>query len=560
MTRKNRIIMFALLLCGAALAAAPQAEAAVNVKKVTVKSNYGTKVHVAEGKKVKLTTSVTVTPNTAANRRVVYTSTNKKVAKVTAAGYVKGVAAGSCKIKVSAALNTKVKAKITVKVVKPVTKVAFDSDSGRMYVGETKTLKKKVTPSSGSFKGVIWSSSDQKVATVTEEGTVKAVAAGSATIKAVSVEGSSVKATYKLKVQTPDTVNLDTVEVLAPSVVRVTLDKANVLTANNFAVAGKQYEAGKFLHTFSVKKIRNYDNKTYDLTFDDTYSIGEDSYVRVKIASLPGNGTKSKTVQASFQKAGSPKSFNRVYEVGDEVYEVVDISAYCRGNVSYQVTGVIDGLECRCVGNTLIVSGKIKNTIAGSDYLVDVMDEMGSAFVFSIHVYAADEDAIVTAADNVTLLTGVENDAVPFALAKGGSGNYTFAASGLPIGVTMNRDGTLSGAAVGSGDYDVVITVIDKENNNLVANTTATIHVSDPRKIIGSVTTADGSAVSGAAVTCVNVSTGNTYKTFSDEKGTYSLFVEEGAYDILVMGMDMDDRVYNLAVSSGGRQIDFEIE
>lgn len=548
-----------LFLFGTLLFGTTRAEAAVKVKKVTVKSNYGKIVHVAEGKKVKLTTAVTVTPNKTANRKVIYTSSNTKVAKVTAAGYVKGVAAGSCKVTVASALNSKIKAKISVKVVKPVTKVEFDASSGSMYVGETKTLKKIITPSSGSFKGVVWSSSDTKIATVTDAGKIKAIAAGSVTIKATSVEGSSQSAKYKLKVQTPDTINIESVEVLATDVVRVTLDKAKVLQADSFVVDGKQYEAGKFLHTFEIRKFRNYDNKTYDLTLEDNYSIKEDSFVRVRIASLPGNGTKSKTVQASYKKNGTPKNLNWIYEVGDEIREVVDVSDYCTGNVSYAITGGVDGLECKSVENTLVFSGKMTSALAGSDFLIDVIDEMGASFLFVVHVYVGSEDTVVAAADDVTLLTGIENDSVPFAVAKGGSGKYTFVASGLPIGVRMNEDGTLAGAAVGTGEYEVLVTVIDKENNSRVANVSQYIRVADPRKIIGSVTDAQGNAVTGAAVTCVNVNNGTTYETTSDANGTYSLFVEEGSYDIQVVYLDYDDRVYNLSVSSGGRQLNFII-
>lgn len=548
-----------LFLFGTLLLGTTRAEAAVKVKKVTVKSNYGKIVHVAEGKKVKLTTAVTVTPNKTANRKVVYTSSNTKVAKVTTAGYVKGVAAGSCKVTVASALNSKIKAKISVKVVKPVTKVEFDASSGSMYVGETKTLKKIITPSSGSFKGVVWSSSDTKIATVTDAGKIKAIAAGSVTIKATSVEGSSQTAKYKLKVQTPDTINIESVEVLATDVVRVTLDKAKVLQADSFIIDGKQYEAGKFLHTFEIRKFRNYDNKTYDLTLADNYSIKEDSFVRVRIASLPGNGTKSKTVQASYKKNGTPKNLNWIYEVGDEIREVVDVSDYCTGNVSYAITGGVDGLECKSVENTLVFSGKMTSALAGSDFLIDVIDEMGASFLFVVHVYVGSEDTVVAAADDVTLLTGIENDSVPFAVAKGGSGKYTFVASGLPIGVRMNEDGTLAGAAVGTGEYEVLVTVIDKENNSRVANVSQYIRVADPRKIIGSITDAQGNAVTGAAVTCVNVNDGTTYETTSDANGTYSLFVEEGSYDIQAVYLDYDDRVYNLSVSSGGRQLNFII-
>ena len=556
---KYVFIFLLLFLFGTLVLGTTRAEAAVKVKKVTVKSNYGKIVHVAEGKKVKLTTAVTVTPNKTANRKVRYTSSNTKVAKVTTAGYVKGVAAGSCKVTVASARNSKIKAKISVKVVKPVTKVEFDASSGSMYVGETKTLKKIITPSSGSFKGVVWSSSNTKIATVTDAGKIKAIAAGSVTIKATSVEGSSQSAKYKLKVQTPDTINIESVEVLATDVVRVTLDKAKVLQADSFVVDGKQYEAGKFLHTFEIRKFRNYDNKTYDLTLADNYSIKEDSFVRVRIASLPGNGTKSKTVQASYEKNGMPKNLNWIYEVGDEIREVVDVSDYCTGNVSYAITGGVDGLECKSVENTLVFSGKMTSALVGSDFLIDVIDEMGASFLFVVHIYVGSEDTVVAAADDVTLLTGIENDSVPFAVAKGGSGQYIFVASGLPIGVRMNEDGTLSGAAVGTGEYEVLVTAIDKENNSRVANVSQYIHVADPRKIIGSVTDAQGNAVTGAAITCVNVNDGTTYETTSDANGTYSLFVEEGSYDIQAVYLDYDDRVYNLPVSSGGRQLNFII-
>ena len=63
--------------------------------------------------------------------------------------------------------------------------------------------------------------------------------------------------------------------------------------------------------------------------------------------------------------------------------------------------------------------------------------------------------------------------------------------------------------------------------------------------------------MTGAAVTCVNVNNGTEFSTTSDDKGTYSLFVEEGSYDMWAHFQDFDDRVYNLAVSSGGRQLDF---
>lgn len=537
-----------------------RAEAAVKVKSVTVKSNYGKKVHVAEGKKVKLTTAVTVTPNTAANRKPGFRSTNTKVATVTSSGYVKGVAAGTCKVKVYARANKKKQAKITVKVVKPVTEIAFAEDSGSLYVGEQMTLKKTVTPSSGSFKSVTWSSSHPGIATVSSAGKIKAVAAGSTVIKAKSVEGSGQTAKYKLKVLSADTISLDSVEVLSEHVVRVRLDKAAVLQKENFAVDGKRYSEGKFIHTFDVWKMRNYDNKTYDLTLKNNYRIQEDSFVRVRIAALPGNGTKSKTTQVTYIKTGTSKEKYFLYRVGQRMEVAVSLDDYCIGDIAYTVTGLPECLSAYPQDNTLMICGDLTEAMPHCEIKVVAEDEMGGKAETAIHVCVGSEDVVVAAAEDVTMLIGSEEEEMPFAEAMGGSGQYTFVASGLPLGVTMKENGELTGTAAGAGDYEVVITAIDKEDSTRVGNAVANVHVADPRKVIGSVTDAEGKAVSGAAIECTNVNTEAKFVATSDSKGTYSVFVEEGSYNIRLIFGDFVDYIYDLVVSSGGRQLDFVVE
>jgi hypothetical protein len=251
---------------------------------------------------------------------------------------------------------------------------------------------------------------------------------------------------------------------------------------------------------------------------------------------------------------------NWIYETGDTVNEVIDLSSYANGDVRYEVTGTVDGIESCQKGNTLVFTGTLASAVTGSDFIVEAADEMGGSVTQLVHVYAGDEKTIVTAADDITLLTGIQNEKTEFAMAAGGSGQYTFAATGLPLGIEMNKDGTLSGSAVGSGDWEVVVTAMDKEDNSKVANVTATIRVSDPRKIIGSVTDAQGKAVSGASIVCTNAANSSKYETTSDDNGTYSIFVEEGSYDIFAKLLDYEDWVYNLSVSSGGRQLDFQLD
>jgi uncharacterized protein YjdB len=254
--KKSFFALCLLFVSGILFMDTSKAQAAVKVKKVTVASNYGKIVHVAVGKKIKLKTTITVTPNKAANRKLLFVSSNTKIAKVTTAGYVKGVAEGTCKVTVYSSVNQKKKANISVKVMKPVTDITLEPASGNIYVGEKTTLKKTIAPSTGAFKSVVWSSSDKKIATVTSTGTITGVAAGSVKIKAKAVDGTGKSASYKLKVQSADTINLESVEVLASNVIRVKLDKAKVLEESAFVLDGKKYQSGKFIHTFTIKKLR----------------------------------------------------------------------------------------------------------------------------------------------------------------------------------------------------------------------------------------------------------------------------------------------------------------
>ena len=61
-------------------------------------------------------------------------------------------------------------------------------------------LDATVTPKDATNKVLTWSSSDIKVATVDQEGIVKAVNEGTATITAEATDGSKVKGTINIKV------------------------------------------------------------------------------------------------------------------------------------------------------------------------------------------------------------------------------------------------------------------------------------------------------------------------------------------------------------------------
>lgn len=108
------------LLAGASVVAANTDSQAkkVSVKKVKATTEAGKTAYVAKGKKVKITTTVTVKPNKKGNKKVTYKTSNKKVATVSSKGYIKGVKAGKAKITVVSKKNKKKKAVVKVVVKK----------------------------------------------------------------------------------------------------------------------------------------------------------------------------------------------------------------------------------------------------------------------------------------------------------------------------------------------------------------------------------------------------------------------------------------------------------
>lgn len=83
-----------------------------------------------------------------------------------------------------------------------VTSIIVTGSKKEINVGESLQLSATIFPSNATNKSVTWSSSNTSVATVSSSGLVKAVKAGSATISATAKDGSGVKGTYILTVNT----------------------------------------------------------------------------------------------------------------------------------------------------------------------------------------------------------------------------------------------------------------------------------------------------------------------------------------------------------------------
>ena len=166
-------------------------EVTVNPKVVPVEGIAFTKeqVSVVEGEKVLL--YVSFTPKNASDKRVTWSSSDTGVATVDTKGNVTGVKPGTATITVTTTDGGKT-ATCEVTVTKkptPVSGVTINRTSLTLTIGGGAILVATVSPEDAANKKVVWSSSDESVATVDKNGEVTAVKKGTAKITATSEDG-----------------------------------------------------------------------------------------------------------------------------------------------------------------------------------------------------------------------------------------------------------------------------------------------------------------------------------------------------------------------------------
>lgn len=188
--------------------------------KVTISSNYvevsgislnKSSISILVGTTEKLTK--TISPSTATNQDVTWTSSDTSVATVSTSGDVTAKKVGTTIITVTT--NNGYKTTCRVNVVDTVKLKGISLNKATLTIKEkqTETLKITFNPNSATNKKVTWKSSNTNIATVNSSGKVIGVSPGTATITVVSNDGEF-KATSKI-----------TVEAISKKVTSISLDK-----------------------------------------------------------------------------------------------------------------------------------------------------------------------------------------------------------------------------------------------------------------------------------------------------------------------------------------------
>ena len=167
--------------------------AAKDPESITVTGKHTVK----KGKTISL--KAAVLPESA-SQKVIWKSSNPSIAKISSDGKVTGLKAGTVTVTVSSGAKKTVKTswKITVTAEKTPKSITI-SGKHTVKTGKTVTLKANVLPKGVSQK-VTWKSSDPSIAKVNSAGKVTGLKKGKVTITVISKAQKTVKATWKITV------------------------------------------------------------------------------------------------------------------------------------------------------------------------------------------------------------------------------------------------------------------------------------------------------------------------------------------------------------------------
>ncbi len=145
------------------------------------------------GEKEKIT--ATIIPETAINKKVIWSTSNENIAKINNDGEIEAISEGKATITVTADGNDAVKKEIQVEVIKPYIEIE-NGEEANAVLGSRLQLFKDIGKLDSK---VTWQSENNQIATVDENGLITTTGEGSTTIKA-KLEEYAVEDTIKINV------------------------------------------------------------------------------------------------------------------------------------------------------------------------------------------------------------------------------------------------------------------------------------------------------------------------------------------------------------------------
>ena len=454
--------------------------------------------------------TVTVkTPKSWKSVKVTATSNKKSVAKVkkTAAKKIKvtGVKPGTAKVtvKVTYKTSTKKNAKAKTKKLTYTMKVAKASValSGESAVAVGSTTKLTTTKKASSRAKITYTSSDETIATVSEDGTVKGVKAGKATITAkLTIGKDTATATQEVEVKkailkSADQTEYNKIEAvivgdtkdIKPADVKITNTATKATVAVKSISAKKGVENTYVIETFTGMT----DAKEYSVEYAEstaTFTATDNTVAKVALTKTEVPAGVKTPVQAVTKDA---KGVVLGY------FDLTNANS-SKGQVTTALT---------------ITKGYVQGTDV---YLPTVGDTMVAKITYHTGTFGTDGTETGKIEDTATI-TAVDPSTI----------NYNYAVT-IGKAPSWKASSFKANTAIKVGNQENAYFRITDENGNDVSDYTVySVETADPTKLVVDATTLSSTGVGSNAVTINGVSAGDTYILVKkDGKVVFSLPVQ----------------------------------
>ena len=570
-------ILAVVLAAAVAVSILTVPDAEVSAATGKVKSVAGTnlpakQLTLKKGKSFTLKTKVSVSGKKV-SKAVTYKTSNKKVATVNAKGKITAKKKGTATITIYSKADKKKTCKIKVTVGTPVTKVKLNKTKANLNVGKSLTLKTTLSPKKPSNKGIIWKSSNTKIATVTSKGVVKAKKAGMVKITATAKDGSGKKAVCKITVKKTETVNpkpddpkqeeptpetpldIKSMKIVQADMMEVTFTKATALTAADFNVWAKRYENADYLKKYTVSQVTTTDSITYKVYITGDMVFGKGLYIKVEIPKLQ----LSKECVYMEETYNIENSVTLSYKVGATVKDTRQRLG--TGYANYSISGLPAGIQyevtTEATKQVMEFSGSPRKAGVYNSVLV-YEDEIGSKYRLTIRWIIYDENNLIVCDKEEGALNTNWSSLFTPVYAYGGSGSYTYeiirAESDSAIlnncKIVADLDKiNINATGIASGVYKIRIRVTDKNDATKTGTGTLTFTIVDAYYIRGIVRDANGDPIEQYCYSIINK---NKYAEYSNtisgvRYSTYNLSTKK--YDGTFYDEGLESGIYDITIS-----------
>lgn len=534
-------------------------------KKVTITVTVGTPVTKVKLNKTKATLNVgktltlktTLSPSKPSNKKVVWSSSDKKIATVNSKGKVTAVKAGKVKITATAADGSGKKATCTITVTNNVTKVSLNKTKKEILVGDAFTLKATVTPKTADNTELTWSSSDDSIAVVDGNGKVTGIRAGTAKITAKAKDGSKKSASCKVTVKAPTQIESAVIE--NDRTIKIKLTAADTISTSNLKIKTWLYRKSDTAKELKIDSITTTDSINYTITLNQKYALKK--YQIVEIIATNLSGTDSSSIEATYNNGGKSYVYNTYYncEVNKEM-SVYLTESDAAGYMDLSIDTLPEGMKYfTSASNKYTVRFYGTPTKAGKTVTVcKFKDEYGDSYTYNItwNVYSA--SSLLTSDISQVYSLSDSSSSVYISEhinAVGGSGNYNYEFEGENYGLSLYTSSSgyiyMYGYLSALGTYNMKVRVTDKEDSSKTAVANVKIEVVGSVTISGIVTDALGNPMEDVYVYFENHdenASGYTYD-YTDSTGAYSIRMKTGTYDVRFYYQNTNRYLYNVNIS-----------